>query len=124
MITLHGHTKHCHRGRNHTFKSTCAPSLTIPNLVMLGAPIIGNIHFSAFFEEVVGPLEAQELLQLLITLHDPQVATTLFLMCGAYSTPSDHLVIIPLTRFDNDVHSCLEECGAIQLMNDAWSQAC
>ena len=66
-----------------------------------------------------------------ICMHDPQVAATLLCKCGAYcklvhlacSTPSD-LVITALTRFDSDVRSCFEECGAIQLTKDAWSQAC
>ena len=55
---------------------------------------------------------------LLPKLHDPQVAITLLRMCGAYSklvhlacsTPSD-LVIVPMTRFDNDACSCFEICG-------------
>ena len=96
----------------------------IPNLVMLGAPIGDTKFCSAFVEEK--RLEAQELLQLFPKLHDPQVAVTLLRKCGAYcklvhlarSTPSD-LVTTALTRFDCDVRSCFEECGAIQLTEDA-----
>ena len=47
---------------------------------MLGAPIGDTKYCSAFVEEK--RLEAQELLQLLPKLHDPQVAVTLLRKCG------------------------------------------
>ena len=52
----------------------------IPNLVMLGAPIGDTKFCSAFVEEK--RLEAQELLQLIPKLHEPQVAVTLLRKCG------------------------------------------
>ena len=119
MITLHGHTKHCHQGRNHTFKSI----VTYPKPCNAAWGLLLLVTYSSALHMLRGSgfRPKNYCMRLLITLHDLQVAIALFRMCGAYSTPTHHLVIIPLTRFENDVHSCLEECEAIQVMDDAWS---
>ena len=67
---------------------------------------------------------AKELLLQLPKLNDPQVTVTLLHMCGAYILSSVHPFISSnLAKFDKDIHSCLEECRALQLTDQAWSQA-
>ena len=102
----------------------------LPNLDILGAPIGDYLHCSKFIAGRCA--ESRKLLSGLVDVAavDLQVAVSLLRMCGSFCrmvhiarvTPPS-LAIDALRYFDEEVKQCFVMCSAINVTNDAWSQA-
>ena len=102
----------------------------LPNLDILGAPIGDYLHCSKFIAGRCA--ESRKLLSGLVDVAavDLQVAVSLLRMCGSFCrmvhiarvTPPS-LATDALRSFDEEVKQCFVMCSAINVTNDAWSQA-
>ena len=102
----------------------------LPNLDILGAPIGDYLHCSKFIAGRCA--ESRKLLSSLVDVAavDLQVAVSLLRMCGSFCrmvhiarvTPPS-LATDALRSFDEEVKHCFVMCSAINVTNDAWSQA-
>ena len=99
----------------------------LPNLDILGAPIGDYLHF------IAGRCaESRKLLSSLVDVAavNIQVAVSLLRMCGSFCRMVRIARVTPpslasdgLRSFDEEVKQCFVMCSAINVTNDAWSQA-
>eukprot|EP00731_Ephydatia_muelleri_P017175 Em0010g273a len=102
----------------------------LPNLDILGAPIGDYLHCSKIITGRCA--EPRRLLSGLVDVAavDLQVAVTLLCMCGSFCRMVHIARVTPpslasdaLSSFDEEVKQCFTMCSAINVTNDAWSQA-
>eukprot|EP00731_Ephydatia_muelleri_P002958 Em0001g2958a len=102
----------------------------LPNLDILGAPIGDYLHCSKFIAGRCA--ESRKLLSGLVDVAavDLQVAVSLLRMCGSFCRMVHIARVTPpslasdgLRSFDEEVKQCFVMCSAINVTNDAWSQA-
>ena len=102
----------------------------LPNLDILGAPIGDYLHCSKFIAGRCA--ESRKLLSGLVDVAavDLQVAVSLLRMCGSFCSMVHIARVTPpslasdgLRSFDEEVKQCFVMCSAINVTNDAWSQA-
>ena len=102
----------------------------LPNLNILGAPIGNYLHCSKFIAGKCA--ESRRLLSGLVDVAavDLQVAVTLLRMCGSFCRMVHIAKVTPpslasdaLSYFDVEVKQCFAMCSAINVTDDAWSQA-
>ena len=102
----------------------------LPNLDILGAPIGDYLHCSKIITGRCA--ESRRLLSGLVDVAavDLQVAVTLLRMCGSFCRMVHIARVTPpslasdaLSSFDEEVKQCFTMCSAINVTNDAWSQA-
>ena len=97
--------------------------------VLLGAPI-GNATFCAAYTASERITKAQNCLDGIADLDDPQVALTLLRYCASYGkivysmrvTPHDHHYD-ELRVFDRHVRSCFESFSGLYPNDTQWRQA-
>ena len=102
----------------------------LPNLDIQGAPIGDYLHCSKFIAGRCA--ESRKLLSGLVDVAavDLQVAVSLLHMCGSFCSMVHIARVTPpslasdgLRSFDEEVKQCFVMCSAINVTNDAWSQA-
>ena len=116
--------------RGNTLFPSAIPCSTLPNLVILGAPVGDYIHCSRVIAELCA--QAKLLLQCLQEMAgtDLQVAVTLLRVAGSYcrmvhlarATPPN-LASDALEQFDKAVRECFSTCLAVDVSDGAWHQA-
>ena len=116
--------------RGNTLFPSAIPCSTLPNLVILGAPVGDYIHCSRVIAELC--TQGKPLLQCLQEMagNDLQVAVTLFRVAGSYcrmvhlarATPPN-LASDALKQFDKAVRECFSTSLAVDVSGGAWHQA-